>query len=232
MSQLTEEDKEFVENVDAEYYKRVRTSDEYYRRKKLILMNLEKLEAKVAPQAANYDEYTSLRFIVMEKARQKKSIVKSFIKLEDFKRQQDYDTKTSQSRMDGGSGSKDDDFDLLYGLENEKHQETRQKIEQSKRKKGRGLLLSFYEFNEELRIPRLIRAMKVGLRVALVSDAGTPTISDPGHRFVKEAQEEGIAVEPLPGACSVTVGLSASGFPSESYHFGGYLSKTNSDREN
>ena len=49
MSQLTEEDKEFVENIDDEYYKRVRTSDEYYRRKKLILMHLDKLEAKVAP---------------------------------------------------------------------------------------------------------------------------------------------------------------------------------------
>ena len=47
--------------------------------------------------------------------------------------------------------------------------------------------MSFYEFNEELRIPRLIRAMKSGLRVALVSDAGTPTISDPGYRFIKEA---------------------------------------------
>ena len=73
--------------------------------------------------------------------------------------------------------------------------------------------------------------MKMGLRVALVSDAGTPTISDPGYRFIKEAQESGIAVEPLPGPCSVTVGLSASGFPSESYHFAGYLSKTVSERE-
>ena len=74
--------------------------------------------------------------------------------------------------------------------------------------------------------------MKTGLRVALVSDAGTPTISDPGFRFIKEAQESGIAVEALPGPCSVTVALSASGFPSESYHFQGYLSKTQSEREN
>lgn len=101
MSQLTEEDKEFVENIDDEYYKRVRTSDEYYRRKKLILMHLDKLEAKVAPQAADYDDYRQLRFIVMEKAKQKKSIVKSFVKLEDYKRQQDFDTKSSSQRMDG-----------------------------------------------------------------------------------------------------------------------------------
>jgi len=120
----------------------------------------------------------------------------------------------------------------LYGLENEKTQETRQKIAESKRKKGRGLLLSFYEFNEQLRIPRLVRAMKMGFRVALVSDAGTPTISDPGFRFISEAQDSGIAVEPLPGPCSVTVALSAAGFPSETYHFGGYLSKTVSERLN
>ena len=166
----------------------------------------------------------------MEKARQKKSIVRNFIKLEDFKRQQDYDTNWGQ---EGSTGTgRDDDFDLLYGLENEQTFDMKQKIKASKRKKGRGLLLSFYEFNEELRIPRLIRAMKSGFRVALVSDAGTPTISDPGYRFIKEAKESGIAVEPLPGPCSVTVGLSASGFPSESYHFAGYPSKTLSERLN
>ena len=75
----------------------------------------------------------------------------------------------------------------MYGIENEQSRETKEKIQESIRKKGRGLLLSFYEFNQELRIPRLIRAIKMGLRVALVSDAGTPTISDPGFKFIKEA---------------------------------------------
>ena len=84
---MTAEDREFVENVDAEYYKRVRTSDEFYRRKKLILLNLEKLEAKVAHQAESFDEHRQLRFITMEKAKQKKSILRNFVKLEDFKRQ-------------------------------------------------------------------------------------------------------------------------------------------------
>lgn len=70
----------------------------------------------------------------------------------------------------------------------------------------------------------------MGFRVALVSDAGTPTISDPGFGFVKEAHDNGIAVEALPGPCAVTVALSASGFPSDQFHFGGYLSKTASER--
>lgn len=54
---MTDEDREFVENIDDEYYKRVRSSDEFYRRKKLILMNLDKLEAKVSHLASNFDEY-------------------------------------------------------------------------------------------------------------------------------------------------------------------------------
>ena len=65
----------------------------------------------------------------------------------------------------------------------------------------------------------------MGFRVALVSDAGTPTISDPGFKFLKAAQDEGIAVEPLPGPCAATTALSASGFPSERFQFRGYLSK-------
>ena len=90
--------------------------------------------------------------------------------------------------------------------------------------------MSFYEFNQELRIPRLIRAIKMGLRVALVSDAGTPTISDPGFKFIREAQENGIAVEPLPGPNAAVTALSASGFPAERFQFSGYLSKTESER--
>lgn len=97
-------------------------------------------------------------------------------------------------------------------------------------KKGRGLLLSFYEFNQELRIPRLIRAMKMGFRVALVSDAGTPTISDPGFRLTAAAHDEGIAVESLPGACAVTTALSASGFPGEKFAFMGYIPKVESEK--
>lgn len=78
----------------------------------------------------------------------------------------------------------DEELDALYGLENEDMKHLKQKIAKSKRRKGRGLLLSFYEFNQERRIPKMVRAMKMGFKIGLVSDAGTPTISDPGFEFV------------------------------------------------
>lgn len=81
---MTPEDKEFVEMVDQEYYKRVKTSSEYYRRKKLILQNLEKLQKKVEQSAQNYDDYSKLKFIMLEKANQKRSVLKNFVKLENF----------------------------------------------------------------------------------------------------------------------------------------------------
>ena len=73
--------------------------------------------------------------------------------------------------------------------------------------------------------------MKSGLRVALVSDAGTPAISDPGFKFIGEAKEQGIVVEALPGPCAVTTALSASGFTADRFQFFGYLAKSQGERE-
>lgn len=72
--------------------------------------------------------------------------------------------------------------------------------------------------------------MKMGFRIALVSDAGTPTISDPGFRLTAAAHEEGIAVEALPGPCAVTTAVSAAGFPCERFSFLGYIPKTESEK--
>ena len=77
----------------------------------------------------------------------------------------------------------------------------------------------------------MIRAMKLGFRVALVSDAGTPTISDPGYKFLKEAKKQGISIEPLPGPCAAITALSACGFPTDTFQFYGYLSKTDSEKQ-
>lgn len=77
---LSEDDKKFVKEIDHEYYSRVRSSETFYRRKKLILENLQRLHNKVEHQAKTWDDFKKLNFIVLEKAFQKKSIVKQFMK--------------------------------------------------------------------------------------------------------------------------------------------------------
>jgi 16S rRNA (cytidine1402-2'-O)-methyltransferase len=84
-------------------------------------------------------------------------------------------------------------------------------------------LISYHEHNEKERADYLIKELKKGKSVALVSDAGTPCISDPGYRLVKAAREEGIEVVPIPGASAFLTALSASGFPTDRFFFGGFL---------
>ncbi len=83
-------------------------------------------------------------------------------------------------------------------------------------------MLSYYEQNEAERIPEVITALKNGLDIALVSDAGTPLISDPGFKLVRECVKEGIKVESLPGASSPLVALTLSGLPTDKFLFLGY----------
>jgi 16S rRNA (cytidine1402-2'-O)-methyltransferase len=86
-------------------------------------------------------------------------------------------------------------------------------------------LISYYEQNELQRIPEIINALKNGLNIALVSDAGTPTISDPGFKLVREAIKEGIRVESIPGPSSVISSLVSSGLPTDKFLFVGYPPK-------
>jgi len=83
-------------------------------------------------------------------------------------------------------------------------------------------LVSYYEQNELQRIPEVISAIKDGLNIALVSDAGTPTISDPGFKLVRECIREGIKVESIPGPSSVITALTVSGLPTDKFLFLGY----------
>lgn len=83
-------------------------------------------------------------------------------------------------------------------------------------------LVSYYEQNELQRIPEIISALKDGLNIALVSDAGTPTISDPGFKLVRECIREGIKVESIPGPSSVIASLVSSGLPTDKFLFLGY----------
>ena len=86
-----------------------------------------------------------------------------------------------------------------------------------------GRVVSHHEHNERGRAAELIREMEAGRSVALVSDAGTPLIADPGYRIVHEARERGIAVVPIPGPSAIVAGLSASGLPTDSFCFLGFL---------
>jgi 16S rRNA (cytidine1402-2'-O)-methyltransferase len=83
-------------------------------------------------------------------------------------------------------------------------------------------LISYYEQNEAQRIPEIINALQNGLNVALISDAGTPLISDPGFKLVRECIKLGIKVESIPGASSVLAGLTSSGLPTDKFFFAGY----------
>ena len=81
----------------------------------------------------------------------------------------------------------------------------------------------YHEHNADEAGPRLIAALAEGKSVALVSDAGTPLVSDPGYRLVERALAAGIKVVPIPGASAVLAALTASGLPSDTFLFAGFL---------
>ncbi|HET7007554.1 MAG TPA: 16S rRNA (cytidine(1402)-2'-O)-methyltransferase [Candidatus Binatia bacterium] len=84
-------------------------------------------------------------------------------------------------------------------------------------------LTSYHEHNERNKSRSLVERLKSGASIALVSDAGTPAISDPGYRIVVDAIEAGLQVIPLPGASALTTALSASGLPTDRFLFEGFL---------
>lgn len=84
-------------------------------------------------------------------------------------------------------------------------------------------LLAVHEHNEERRVPELIARLTGGASVALVSDAGTPLVSDPGYRLVVAAHEAGVRVSPVPGPSAVLCALSAAGLPTDRFCFEGFL---------
>jgi len=83
--------------------------------------------------------------------------------------------------------------------------------------------LSLHEHNETRRVPQIIERLGGGETVALVSDAGTPLVSDPGYRLVRAAREAGIAVFTVPGPCAAIAALSIAGLPTDRFHFEGFL---------
>lgn len=91
-------------------------------------------------------------------------------------------------------------------------------------------LTSYHEYNKVSRTPELVEQMKQGRRVALITDAGTPGISDPGFYLIRAAVREGLPVIPVPGASALLAALVVSGLPSDRFAFEGFLPKRDGRR--
>jgi 16S rRNA (cytidine1402-2'-O)-methyltransferase len=84
-------------------------------------------------------------------------------------------------------------------------------------------LTSYFDHNKNIKGVLILDKLRDGMSVALISDAGTPCISDPGYQLVRDAVDAGIAVIPIPGPCAAVAALSASGLPTDSFTFEGFL---------
>ncbi|MEQ1636400.1 MAG: 16S rRNA (cytidine(1402)-2'-O)-methyltransferase [Methylococcales bacterium] len=91
-------------------------------------------------------------------------------------------------------------------------------------------LLALHQHNEEQAAPGLLEKLQQGMSIALVSDAGTPLLSDPGMPLVKLLKNAGIEVSPIPGACALIAALSVSGLPLNRFEFEGFLARTSAAR--
>ncbi|WP_444896365.1 16S rRNA (cytidine(1402)-2'-O)-methyltransferase [Microbulbifer sp. SSSA005] len=92
-------------------------------------------------------------------------------------------------------------------------------------------LMAYHDHSDDKRTEQILQRLEQGQTIALISDAGTPLISDPGYRLVREARERGIKVSPIPGACAFVSALSAAGLPSDKFSFEGFLPAKSGARE-
>ncbi|SRR5690554_1042441 len=92
-------------------------------------------------------------------------------------------------------------------------------------------MMALHDHNERGRVERVLEALAQGQKVALISDAGTPLISDPGYVLVREARAAGYRVSPIPGPCALIAGLSAAGLPTDRFLFAGFLPAKRSGRQ-
>jgi 16S rRNA (cytidine1402-2'-O)-methyltransferase len=92
-------------------------------------------------------------------------------------------------------------------------------------------MLAYHDHNEAQQTPNLIEKLCAGASVALITDAGTPLLSDPGYRLVKAAHEAGIRVSPVPGPCAAIAALSAAGLPTDRFCFAGFPPAKSSARK-
>jgi len=123
-------------------------------------------------------------------------------------------------------------IDVLKRVERIAAEDTRHSAPLMARYGIRAPLTALHEHNEREECERLVARMREGAEIALISDAGTPLISDPGFRLVRAARAAGLAVSPVPGACAAIAALSVAGLPSDRFVFEGFLpAKASARRE-
>lgn len=114
-------------------------------------------------------------------------------------------------------------LDVLLTVDFIAAEDTRHTGRLLKDRSPKGRFISYHEHNEEMRTPQLLEKLEAGFSVAVVSDAGTPSISDPGFRLVEGAVARNITVSPVPGVSAAIAALSVSGLPTDSFVFVGFL---------
>jgi len=93
-----------------------------------------------------------------------------------------------------------------------------------------GSFISYHEHNENERTPQILTKLQNGASIALVSNAGTPTVSDPGYRLIKSAAQKGVTIVPVPGVSAAASALSVAGLPTDAFTFAGFLPKKKGKR--
>lgn len=121
-------------------------------------------------------------------------------------------------------------IDILKSVSIVAAEDTRQSAQLFKHYNISTQLTACHDHNEINKIELLVQKLLAGDDIALISDAGTPLISDPGFKLVRAAQEHGIRVVPVPGACAAIAALSAVGLPSDRFSFEGFLPSKASQR--
>ena len=110
-------------------------------------------------------------------------------------------------------------------------EDTRQTAKIMRKYELKNNLISFNKYNSFNKIPKIIKDLNAGKSIALVSDAGMPSICDPGEDLIKKARSNGVQIICIPGPCAALTALVSSGLPSSKFTFEGFLPKKNSDRE-
>lgn len=211
--------------VKEETYDYVKSKKDFEQKKKAILE--ENFEDDMEKLAEELHKNKNFSFILRNKA---KYILNSSSSNFYKKAYQSANSENNASDENSNNKSDYDYLDLESGLEDNYFSEFKKRIKNEKMKKGRGILFPYRQENEERASKTLIRAMKLGLKVVLLSDAGTPTISDPGYRLVRACSKENIVVESIPGPCALITALSASGIATDKFMFIGYLSKSKGEK--